>query len=118
MNSITDHIKQYIDLQKQRVLLNVADKTSRLVAEVTIYLVFALAGFIALLLLGFGLAMAVNVWLQSSYWGFFIMALVFAVLGLLLFFRGKKWVTNIIAGDILNMLYEDDEEKIEEFQEL
>ncbi len=109
MNTLTENISQYVELQKQKVLLNLAEKTSRLVADVSVKLVFLLLAVIALLLLSFGLAILINIWLMSSVWGFFIMAALLGGSAVVFLYRGKAKVTEIIVDDLLDLLYEDDE---------
>lgn len=110
MSSLTENIGHYLELQKQKFLLNVADKTSKVVAEMAVKIIFLLLIVVAFILLSFGLAALVNIWLHSAFWGYIIMAVVFSGLAALFYYRGKTFMVSFIVSDLLNLIYEDEEE--------
>lgn len=111
MKSLVESIRQYIELQKQKLFLSVADKVSRVIADAAARIVFLLLGIVSFIMVSFGFAIVLNTWLKSPFWGFFIMAAFFASAAVFFYYAGKKWLTEFIVNDILNLMYEDEEQE-------
>ena len=112
MSGLKDNIEEYIYLQKERLILNVADKTSDVVSAVGVRLAFMVSGLFAIIFLSISFALGLNYLLQSSFLGFLIVALIYAVASFLLFKNGEHWFGRVIAKEMLDIFYKDkDNEK-------
>ena len=98
-------LKDYIGLQKEYLKLDVIDKIVRLVTALTLTIVLVFLGIAVLFYLSF----AVVYWLTpliGTGWAFFLIALAFLVLLLLVFIYRKPWIerplVRFLAGTLLN----------------
>ncbi len=108
--SLSEHINEYIDLQKEKFLLNAAHKSSRVFAELLVKAVYVLCIFIAILMLSFGIAFALNTYFLNWYVGFLILSVFYAILAFFLYKRGKSMLGNFLTYELLNIFYEDENE--------
>jgi O-antigen/teichoic acid export membrane protein len=98
-------LKGYIGLQKEYLKLNVIEKVVRLITALTLAIVLVILGVAFLFYLSF----AVVFWLEpvtGKAWAFFLMALVFLALLILVFFNRKAWIerplVRFLADTLLN----------------
>ena len=98
-------LKDYIGLQKEYLKLDVIDKIVRLVTALALTVVLVILGIAVLFYLSF----AVAYWLTpliGTGWAFFLIALAFLVLLLLVFIYRKPWIerplVRFLADTLLN----------------
>ncbi len=98
-------LKGYIGLQKEYLKLNVIEKFARLFTALTLAIVLVILGIAVLFYLSF----AVVFWLEpltGKAWAFFLMALAFLVLLIMVFFNRKAWIerplVRFLADTLLN----------------
>jgi len=112
MEAIPNHFESllskagdYAETRAKLLKLKVADKTSDTVSDAASTMVVWL--FIAFFLLTFstGLALLIGEWLGKSYYGFFIVAGLYGIAGIIFHINRKKLiktpVSNFIIGKIL-----------------
>lgn len=114
MPGLKDNLEEYIELQKERLILNVADKSSDIVSAVGVRLAYMICALFAVVFLSVSLAVGINYMANSQFLGFMIVAFIYALLSFLLFKNGEKWFGRIIASEMLDIFYKDeDNEKIQ-----
>ncbi|WP_341225783.1 hypothetical protein [uncultured Arcticibacterium sp.] len=114
MPGLKENLEEYIDLQKERLILNVADKSSDVVSAMGVRLAYMMCALFAVVFLSLSLAMGINYMADSQFLGFVIVAFIYAFLSFLLFKNGEKWFGKIIAREMLDIIYkEEDNEKIQ-----
>lgn len=105
--SLTGQLKKYVDLQKEKTLLGLVDKSSNVLAEMAVKLVFLVLAFLAFTMLCFGFAFFLNSRLQSPFAGFFITGAVLVLTGVVLFLSGKEWLAELFGNDLIHSIYKD-----------
>ncbi len=98
-------LKNYVELQKEYLKLDVIDKIVRLITALTLTIVLLLLGIAVLFYLSF----ACVYWLEpltGTALAFFILAIFFLALLLLVFLNRKTWIerplVRFLAGVLLN----------------
>jgi hypothetical protein len=98
-------LKNYVELQKEYLKLDVIDKIVRLITALTLTIVLLLLGIAVLFYLSF----ACVYWLEpltGTALAFFIIAIFFLALLLLVFLNRKTWIerplVRFLAGVLLN----------------
>jgi hypothetical protein len=98
-------LKNYVELQKEYLKLDVIDKIVRLITALTLTIVLLLLGIAVLFFLSF----ACVYWLEpltGTALAFFIIAIFFLALLLLVFLNRKTWIerplVRFLAGVLLN----------------
>lgn len=89
-NNLINLITNYLKTQFEIIKLDIQDKIEELLVRIFKYILTALSIGITLLFLLLGLAALLNEYLQSNYWGFFIVAGVSLLLMIILLLSIKK----------------------------
>lgn len=99
-----EYARQYIDQQKQLILLEVAEKTAKTTSSL---ITSAIIGFLAVLFL-IMLSITVGFWLgkiwDSYAAAFLVITGFYAMLGLTIYFFQKQFITNPILDKVLSEL--------------
>ena len=96
-------LKNYVGLQKEYLKLDVIDKVVRLVTALTLAIVLIILGVAVLFYFSFALVY----WLEpltGTAWAFFIMALLFLALLMLVFIFRKPWIERPLVRFLANTL--------------
>ncbi|MHB1687926.1 MAG: hypothetical protein ACYCVH_11180 [Ignavibacteriaceae bacterium] len=80
--------KTSIDLFKLKAI----DKSSDVLSSLASYLAILFIIFITMLILNIGIALLIGEWLGKSYYGFFILAAFYGILGVVLFLFRNVWI--------------------------
>lgn len=110
---LKENIAEYIELQKEKMLLDAADKTSNIVAEVVLRFSYLILVLFSALFLSIVLAKILNQYTQSEVIGYLVMAAVYLSAFLFIFYKAGKWMGNFIACEFLNILYHSKEKNNE-----
>ena len=92
---------EYLENKTELWKLKIVDKTSEAVssiAEKAVIIVIALMFFI---LLNIALALLIGYWLGESFYGFFIMAGLYGIVGLVLHLSRDRWIKTPISNMII-----------------
>ena len=100
---LVDVLKDYIGLQKEYVKLDVIDKVVRLVTGLTLAIVFVILGVAVLFYLSFALVYWMEP-LTGIALAFFIVAVLFAVVLILVFINRKSWIERPLVRFLANIL--------------
>lgn len=97
--------RDYAETRADLLKLKVADKTSETIAETTTTIVFLLFFAFFLLLFSTGLALLLGEWLGKTYYGFFVVAGLYGIAGVIFHVNRNKLVktpvNNFIIGKFL-----------------
>ena len=100
---LVEVLKDYLGLQKEYLKLDVIDKVVRLVTALTLAIVLVVLGIAVLFYLSF----AVAYWLAALVghgWAFFIIALFFLALLILVFINRKSWIERPLVRFLADIL--------------
>ena len=100
---LIEALKDYVGLQKEYLKLDVIDKIVRLVTALTLAIVLVFVGIAFLFYLSF----AIVYWLTpliGTGWAFFLIALAFLVLFLLVCIYRKPWIERPLVRFLTNTL--------------
>ena len=105
--NLAENLGEYINLQKQKLLLGAADTTSRIFADLIVKLFFVIFALLALMMLAIGCSLFLNSYLNSDFLGFIIIAVLFALSGLLLYRFTEEPIKKILSNEFLNIIYDE-----------
>ncbi|MBQ7513846.1 MAG: phage holin family protein [Prevotella sp.] len=100
---LVETVKSYLSLQGEYLKLNVIDKMVRLVTALTLTIVFVILGVAVLFYLSFALVY----WLEpltGTALAFFIMAMLFLALLVLVFIFRKSWIERPLVRFLADLL--------------
>jgi len=100
---LVENLKTYVGLQGEYLKLNVVDKMVRLIMALTLAVIFVILGVAVLFYLSFALVY----WLEpltGTALAFFLMAMLFLVLLLMVFIFRKSWIERPLVRFLANLL--------------
>ena len=100
---LVEVLKDYLGLQKEYLKLDVIDKVVRLVTALTLAIVLVVLGIAGLFYLSF----AVAYWLTplvGTAWAFFLIAIAFFLLLILVFINRKSWIERPLVRFLADIL--------------
>lgn len=97
---LKDYVETTVDLLKLKAINKVSGFTSSVI--VTIILTVLL--FLIMICISVGFALLIGLWLGQAFWGFFIMGLLYFIIGLFLFTRRKKILKDPISNKFIKEL--------------
>lgn len=111
ISSIPNDVVEYVNLQKDLVKLQITEKSTNIISKVITYIILAVVGVFMLICVTIGGALAINESFNNTYAGFFIVAGIYLLLGIVMYASRKALITNKIADIITNILINDEDEK-------
>ncbi|HEV7350506.1 phage holin family protein [Telluribacter sp.] len=107
------HLIEYAEARWNVIALQISEKSANAASAVITGLSLAVIGLISLLFVSIALAVWLGDLLNSLPLGFVIVAIIYAIVGGVLFSNRKKWIFIPIMNSILESLYreKDDNDK-------
>jgi len=108
MTTPTEHIEslfanagEYLENKTELWKLKVVDKTSEAVSSIAEKAIMIVVGIIFFILLNIALALLIGYWLGQSFYGFFIMAGLYGIVGLVLHLSKNKLIKTPVSNMII-----------------
>jgi hypothetical protein len=101
LESLFANAGEYLETKAQLWKLKLVDKTSTAVSSIVEKVILFFLGLFFFIFLNIGLALLIGYWLGHSFWGFFIMAAVYAIAGLLVHSMRDKLIKTPVANSII-----------------
>lgn len=97
-------LKEYGETTAQLYKLKAINKVSGFTSTVIVSIVLIVLLFLVLICISVGFALLIGVWLGNAYWGFFIMSILYIIIGLILFTGRKKLLKEPISNKFIKEL--------------
>jgi len=107
VESLLESFRNYLETRIDLLKLKAIDKSSGLISSIAAIVCVLLIAFIFIVLLNIGIALLLGDLLGKAYYGFFIVAAFYALIGIILYSSRDKWIkTPIINGLVKSLLDE------------
>lgn len=106
LESLYERIKIYVETRLELIKLKAIDKSSSVVSIVITYLVVFLVFGLFFIFLNIGLALLIGELIGKAYYGFFILAAFYALVGIILIKFRNKWVRTPIINMMVKGMHE------------
>ena len=103
IESLIEKVKSYVETTVDLLKLKAIDKSSTVASVVIDYLIVLLMFGIFAILLNVGLALLIGEFLGKAYYGFFIMAVINAIIGFVLL-KNNKWIKTPLTNNMVKKL--------------
>ena len=97
---LKDYGETTVDLLKLKAINKVSGFSSSVIATI----ILAVLLFLVMICLSIGFALLIGLWLGQAMWGFFIMAFLYIIIGLILFASRKKILKDPISNKFIKEL--------------
>lgn len=104
VESLLEKIKDYVETRIELIKLKAIDKSSGVLSSIISILVLAIFSLFFLILLSIGLSLFIGELLGKSYYGFFVVAFFYIIIGLVIFFARHKWIKPPVEGMMIKSL--------------
>ena len=107
VESLLESFRNYSETRIDLLKLKAIDKSSGILSSIVSIICVVLILFIFIVLLNIGIALLLGDLLGKAYYGFFIVAAFYAIIGIILYSSRDKWIkTPIINGLVKSLLDE------------
>jgi len=97
---LKDYGQTTLDLYKLKTI----NKVSGFLSNLIVGLLLIVLLFLVLICITIGLGLLIGSWLGNVYWGFFIMAAIYIIIGLVLYSGRKKILKEPVANNLIKEL--------------
>lgn len=97
-------LKDYGETTADLLKLKTINKVSGFASTVIVSIILLVLLFLILICISIGFALLLGVWLGQAYWGFFIMGVLYIIIGLILFSNRKKILKDPISNKFIKEL--------------
>jgi hypothetical protein len=99
-SKLKDYVETSIDLFKLKAINKVSGLLSTLIVSVILIMLL----FLLIICITIGLALLIGMWLGHAFWGFFIMAAVYIIIGLVIYKSKNKILKEPISNTLIKEL--------------
>jgi hypothetical protein len=104
------HFKAYIQTEIELLKLRIAEKISKILANFLAAIVVIVIISIFILFVSLALALLIGEWLGKMSTGFFIVAAIYLLAGIIIWYGREKLIRIPILNKILSQLFDDEKE--------
>lgn len=97
---LKDYGETTVDLYKLKAINKVSGFTSTLIVSVILIILL----FLIMICVSVGFALLIGLWLGHAFWGFFIMGVLYLIIGLILFSNRNKILKDPISNKFIKEL--------------
>lgn len=105
IQSLLDRAKDYADTRIELMKLKAIDKSADVVSSAASGLVTAVVFIFFFITLNLGLGFLLGELLGKVYYGFFVLAAIYFITGLLFKAYGKKWIKDPVSDKLIKKLF-------------
>jgi len=108
INDLAGNIREYIETRIDIVKLDAADTGATAASSMVVWVVIAIASVFTLLLITIGGAIGIGYLVDNFAVGFFILAGVYLLIALVLYYNRENWIRKPIINAIVKNIYDND----------
>jgi hypothetical protein len=104
VESLLESFRNYSETRIDLLKLKAIDKSSSMISSVVSIICVLLIAFIFIVLLNIGIALLLGELRGKAYYGFFIVAAFYAIIGIILYSSRDKWVKTPVINSLVKSL--------------
>ena len=102
VEALLEKVKDYIETRIELLKLKAIDKSSGILSTIISFLVLFIFSILFVILFSIGLALLIGDLLGKYYYGFFIVAALYIIIGLVVFYGRNKWIKPTVEKGMIN----------------
>ena len=114
LQSLWKEVKNYLELQKQYLMMDTAEKLTVLLSAVAIAVVCLTLGAMAVFFLLFAIATLFGQWIGYPFVGFLIMCILLLFMMVIVYTKRKQWIIQPLSRLVVGLFIHEEEEEEEE----
>lgn len=113
VEELTDNVKEYVNNKIELAKLNVAEKSSSVLSNLMAGIIVAIVFTLFVVFASVALSLVLGEWLGETWIGFLIVAGIYLLIGLIIWFGREKIIRLPIMNTILQQLFKTDDDNEE-----
>jgi len=105
IQSLADRAKDYVETRIDLLKLQAANKSSDMISSIAASAVTIVIIVFFFIMLNVGIGLLLGELLGKSYYGFFVLAAIYLIIGLLFKSSGDKWVKEPVSSMLIKKLF-------------
>lgn len=105
-----DHIREYVDNRVSSVKLQAAERSSKVVSDLSAIAIVAALMLVFVIFLGMGAAYALSGWIGETYAGFLIVAAIWLLIAILVWVNKESLLRLPIMNKMLKEMFRNEED--------
>lgn len=105
VGSLFERAGDYIETRFDLLKMQAADKSADIVSSLVSKLILLAVGLIFLMTLNIGIALLLGKWLGEAYYGFFVLAGIYLITGLIFYSNRHKWLKDPIGDSMVKKMF-------------
>ena len=105
INSLFEKSKDYVETRIELAKLKISEKTSDVVSDLISKLIVVTLIFVFVLVLNIGIALWLGELLGKNYYGFFVLAGFYGIVGLVVYLLREKWIEQPVTNAIIKKMH-------------
>ncbi len=106
LESLFESTSSYVETRVELAKLKTVKKSSDVFSTLASQLILGGVGFIFLMLLNIALGLWLGDLMGKTYYGFFLLAFIYFIVGLVLYISRDKWIKSPVANAIIKKINE------------
>ncbi len=111
IEELADTIKEYVNTRVESVKLNVAEKSSVVIANVVAGMVVAVVFFFFMIFAGIALSFGLGEWIGKTWAGFLIVAFLYLLAGVVIWKARGRIIRLPVMNALIKQLFSNDDEE-------
>ncbi len=105
INSLFEKSKDYLETRIELAKLKISEKTSDVVSDLISKLIVVSLISVFVLMLNIGIALWLGELLGKNYYGFFVLAAFYGIVGLVAYLLREKWIEQPVTNAIIKKMH-------------
>ena len=106
------HLIEYAEARWNLIALDVSDKTANIITSIVVGIILAVLGLFFLVFASISLALWLGDLTDSIALGFLLVAVLYGLIGALVYFNRNKWLFLPLMNNFLQKLYRNQDDKL------
>ena len=107
VDHLVDHVEEYFQTRQELGKMIVAEKSSMIISSVVSNLVIVFIFFVVFMFASIALAYGISQMVGQAYAGFLAVAILYLVIGFLLYSNQDRWLKTPVANAIIRNFFKD-----------
>src|SRR6202008_2691480 len=110
MKKLAGHLKEYAETRFELVVLNAQEKASGIVSSAVSAIIGIVLGLFVVLFASIGASLWLGNYFQSTYMGFFLVALFYLLIVIILILNREKWIKTPVINAMIKKMNHHEED--------
>src|SRR5437660_11365316 len=107
VDQLVDHVEEYFETRKELITMTAIEKSSRMISTLFAALIIVAIFFLVFVFAGIALAYAISQYIGQPFSGFLIVALLYLIVGLILYAKQDRLLKSPIANAVIKTFFSD-----------